>query len=66
MWARSVYSAKDFENVFIKKSLRKSKLPRTLQTIGKNNFNIPNYLTADPVYPLGSHCIKQYHSCKSN
>ena len=48
-----VHDAKVFAHSSINNLISNLRLPRTFQTIGKNNIKIPNYLICDPAYP---HC----------
>ena len=66
MWPGCVHDAKVFANSSINNLIRLGKLPQTYQNIGKSNIKIPNYLIADPAYPLLPHCMKEYSTCKTN
>ena len=66
MWPGSVHDAKVFANSLVNKKLCSSKLPKTYQTIGRNNIKVPNYLIGDPAYPLVPHCMREFSTCKTN
>lgn len=66
MWPGSVHDAKVFPNSGINKKLRDGELPVIWQTLTNKSTKIPNYLIADPAYPLTTYCIKEYDSCSTN
>ena len=59
MWPGSVYDAKVFTNSGINKKLRDGELLVIWQTLTNKTTKIPNYLTADPAYPLTTYCISK-------
>jgi hypothetical protein len=66
MWPGSVHDAKVFANSGIHKKLRDGELPILWQTLTNKTSKIPNFLIADPAYPLTTYCIKEYDSCATN
>ena len=40
-------------------------LSQRFQSIGKENIKFPNNLYGDLLYPIASHCIRVYTSCKN-
>ena len=62
-WPGSVHDAKVFENFFISKILRSSKLPAIFQIISNSEVKILNYLTDERAYPLLPCYMREYSIC---
>ena len=65
-WPGSVHDAKVFENSFISKILRSSKLPAIFQIISNSEVKILNYLTDERAYPLLPYCMRENSTCASH
>ena len=65
-WPGSVHNAKVLANSTITRKFREGSLAGTLYEVLPGYEAVPNYLIADPAYPLTPFCMKEYHSCLSN
>ena len=62
----SVHDAKVFSNSTIMRKFREGSLAGTLHDVLPGYGDVPNYLIADPAYPMTLFCMKEYHSCSNN
>ena len=65
-WPGSMHDAKVFFNSKINKSLMNKTLPVKSKTLIPGLDPVPNYIIADPAYPLTSYCMKEYETCTNN
>lgn len=65
-WPGSVHDAKMFANSSINQQMKTGQLPKTFITLLPGFEAIPNYLIADPAYPLTPFSMKEYQSCATN
>ena len=65
-WPGSVHDAKMFANSSVSEKLNNATLPITYISLLPGYEAIPNYIIADPAYPLTQFCMKEHQSCISN
>ena len=64
--ARAGSWRESFRNSTITRKFREGSLAGTLYEVLPGYEAVPNYLIADPAYPLTPFCTKEYHSCSNN
>ena len=64
-WPGSVHDGKVFSHSAINLFLRNEKVS-TYASLMPGQQKVPNYLVADPAYPLLPSCMKEFSSCDSN
>ena len=65
-WPGSLHDAKIFANSKVCQNMSNHKVPITYQTLIPGRIQVPNYLIADPAYPLTPYCVKEYPNCTTN
>ena len=64
-WPGNVHDGKVFSNSAINMFLRSDEVS-TYATLMPGHQKAPNYLVADPAFPLLPYCMKEFSSCDSN
>ncbi len=65
-WPGSVHDAKVFANSDINLKFQTRNIQQTYFTVLPGYEAIPNYLIADPAYPLTPFCMKEFQTCTEN
>ena len=65
-WPGRTHDVKVLANSRINNVMQEGKIPKMFRVLLPGRDEVPLLLLGDPLYPLLSHCLKEYSTCYSN